>query len=253
MQNFLKPLFWHFYFLFSVALISTSAFTSSQTVQKITFTGGQPLHQYQPSIIVPVLTEAFKRNGIRFKAVHHPSPRSLLYSNNGSLDGELHRIYDFHQVSGGQYPNLIRIESEMLTVWLGIFATKAINFDTWEDLTEHTVAYARGRKNLEKILPQYLPADKILAANNDTHAFKMLSEGLVDIVVSESRLGDNLLESYSLFSNITKTKKVYPTRIYSYMHKKHQQLAQKIAATIEQMKQDGSYVKIVEAVNNTFK
>jgi len=37
------------------------------------------------------------------------------------------------------------------------------------------------------------------------------------------------------------------------MHKKHQQLAQKIAVTIEQMKQDGSYAKIVAAVNNTFK
>ncbi|MCJ8339094.1 MAG: transporter substrate-binding domain-containing protein [Pseudomonadales bacterium] len=249
MQNFLSFKPWYLSLLVFLAIASAS----NQTLAEITFTGGQPLHQYQPSIIVPILTEAFKRNGIKFKALHHPSLRSLLYSSTGFLDGELHRIYDFHKVSGGQYPDLIRIESKMLTVWLAVFATKKIKFETWADLKGHTVAYSRGRKNLEKTLPQYLPADKIIAANNDTHAFKMLSEGSVDLVISESRLGDDLLEAYSLFSNITKINKIYPTRIYSYMHKKHQQLAADIALTIEQMKEDGSYAKIVETVNITFK
>ena len=249
MQNYLSFKPWCFSLLVFLAISSAS----NQTLAEITFTGGQPLHQYQPSIIVPILTEAFKRNGIKFKAVHHPSLRSLLYSSTGVLDGELHRIYDFHQVSGDQYPDLIRIESKMLTVWLAVFATKKIKFETWADLKGHTVAYSRGRKNLEKTLPQYLPADKIIAANNDTHALRMLSEGSVDLVISESRLGDNLLDAYSLFSNITKINKIYPTRIYSYMHKKHQQLAAVIALTIEQMKEDGSYAKIVEAVNVTFK
>ncbi|EPJ54586.1 MAG: hypothetical protein OFPI_06380 [Osedax symbiont Rs2] len=243
----IKP--WYFY---SLILFSLSP-AYGQTIQEITFTGGQPLNQYQPSIIVPVLTEAFKRNKIRFKAVHNPSLRSLMYSSTGDLDGELHRVYDFHKVSGNKYPDLIRIESELLSIWLAVFSTKVIKFDTWDDLKDYTVAYSRGRKNLEKILPQYLSPENIVAANNDIHAFKILSEGLVDLVVSENRLGENLLAGQQQFVNIKKIYKLHPTRIYSYMHKKHQLLAHKIAATLEQMKQDGSFEKIVEAVNNAFK
>ena len=235
-------------------LIGLFSFTpvSSQAVEDITFTGGRPLNEYQPSIIVPILTEAFKRNGIRFKAVYHPSLRSLLYSSTGSLDGELHRVYDFHEVSGGNYPDLIRIESEMLTVWRGVFATKKIKFETWDDLKGYRVAYTRGRKSMEKILHQFLQTKQIIVSDSNIHAFEMLSDGLVDLVLAGSRVGDDLLESHRQFSNITKVKKVSPVRIYSYIHMKHQQLAAKIADTIEQMKKDGTYARIVEAVNKSF-
>jgi polar amino acid transport system substrate-binding protein len=223
---------------------------SSQAVEEITFTGGQPLNQYVPSIIIPVLTEAFKRNGIRFKAVHHPSLRSLVYSSTGALDGELHRVYGFPSASGGKYPDLIRIESELLTTWLAIYATKQITFDSWEDLKEHKVSYSLGKKVLDNILSQLLPKEQILVANSDTQAFKMLSGGLVNVVIAGSRTGVDLLEAHSQFSNIKKVKNVHPIRMYSYIHKKHKQLAVKIADTIEQMKKDGSYAKIVESVIN---
>jgi len=236
--------------LFFVILFTLTPL-SSQAIEEITFTASQPLHYHQPRIIVPILTEAFKRNGIRFKAVPYPSLRSLLYSNTGASDGELHRVYDFHNVSGDSYPDLIRIESEMLTIWQAVFATQEIKFETWNDLKGYRVAYTRGRKNMENILHQFLPKEQIVLANDDTHAFKMLASGLIDVVVSESELGDDLLEGRSQFSKIIKITKVHPVRIYSYIHKKHHQLAEKIATSIDEMKQDGSYAKIVGAVNNS--
>ena len=233
--------------LCSLCLVLLCSLTSlsSQAVEEITFTGGQPLNQYVPSIIVPILTEAFKRNGISFNAEHHPSLRSLLYSSTGALDGELHRVYGFHKVSGGKYPNLIRIESELLTTWLAIFATEKITFDSWEDLKEHTVSYSRGKKILDNILSQFLPKEQIVVANSDTQAFRMLSDGLVDLVIAGSRTGVDLLEVHSQFSHIKKVKNVHPIRMYSFIHKKHKHLAVTIANTIEQMKKDGSYAKIV--------
>jgi len=224
-----------------------------RALEEITFTGGQPLKQYSPSIIVPILTEAFKRNGIRFKAVHHPSLRSLAYSSTGRLDGELHRVYNFYHVSDGKYPDLIRIESKMLTIWFAVFSKEKLLFNTWDDLKEHKVSYSRGKKILNKILPQHIPKEQILVADDDAHAFKMLSDGLVDLVISGSRLGDHLLEIHPQFSSIKKVKKVIPVRMYSYIHNKHKHLANKIADTIEQMKKDGSYKQIVGAVNNSFK
>ncbi|MCJ8297317.1 MAG: transporter substrate-binding domain-containing protein [Pseudomonadales bacterium] len=238
---------------FLLVILSSLTSLSSQAVENVTFTSGQPLNQYVPSTIIPILTEAFKRNGIRFKAVHHPSLRSLLYSSTGNLDGELHRVYDFHKVSGGKYPDLIRIESELITTWLAIYSTKKIPFDNWKDLKEYKVSYSRGKKILDNLLPRFLPKEQIVVANNDTDAFKMLSDGLVDVVIAGSKTGVDLLEAHNQFSNITKVQNVHPIRMYSYIHKKHQQLAAKIADTLEQMKKDGSYAKIVGAVNNSSK
>jgi len=95
-------------------------------IDEIIFFGGEPLDRYQPSAIVPILKEAFKRNGIKFNAVYHPSLRSLVLSNSGATDGELHRVYDFHKASGDKYPNLIRIESQLLSGWTSAFSNKKI-------------------------------------------------------------------------------------------------------------------------------
>ena len=58
---------------------------------------------------------------------------------------------------------------------------------------------------------------------------------------------------HSEFSNITKVKNVHPIRMYSYIYKKHKQLAVKIADTLDSMKDDGSYAKIVASVINSSK
>ncbi|EPJ46358.1 MAG: hypothetical protein OFPI_34050 [Osedax symbiont Rs2] len=234
-----------------IAFLSSLIPLSSQAVEDITFSGDRPLNQYVPSVVVSILTEAFKRNGIRFKAVYHPSLRSLLYSSTGTLDGELHRVYDFHNISGHKYPNLIRIESKILTDWLAVFGTREMKFETWNDLSGYRIAYTRGRKNMQKIIEQFFPKEVIVICNNDTDAFKRLSDGQVDIVLASSRSGDYLLETHPVFKNITKLKKVSPVKIYSYIHKKHQRLAAKIANTIKEMKKDGSYASLVAAVSNS--
>ena len=91
----------------------------------------------------------------------------------------------------------------MLTFWRAVFATEDIKFETWDDLKGDKVAYSRGRKNVEKLLPQFLPKEQIVPANDDVHAFKMLSDGIVDVVVSESRLGDDLLQRRRDFFKIS--------------------------------------------------
>ncbi len=93
--------------LFSLVLLALSPI-QAQAVDEVHFVGGAPLDTYQPSVIVPILQEAFARNNINFKATHYPSARSLVMSNSGAADGELHRVYNFQEVSKGKYPNLIR-------------------------------------------------------------------------------------------------------------------------------------------------
>jgi len=224
-----------------------------QAGNKVVFTSGASSHAYQPRVIVPILSEAFKRNGIEFHDVYHPSLRSLALSNAGKLDGELHRVYDFHKVSMGKYPNLVRIESQLLSVWLAAFATKDITITNWESLKGYRVAFYRGRKDIELTLKNVLAPGLINRVNTDEQAFSMLAAGRVDIVVSDSLQGRILVDNHEKFTKIIEAAKIEEAKIYSYMHIKHQKIATEIAETLNGMKEDGSFSKILDQVNHSFR
>ena len=237
-------------FLFAMFFIVQTSMAG--TVKELTFSGGAPLNEYQPSVIVPILTEAFKRNGIRFNAEYRPSLRSLMMSNSGETDGELHRVYNFHKVSGGKYSNLIRIESKLLSVWLVAFASQKVEIETWNDLKGYKVGYYRGRKNVEKKLNTVLPPEQILTATTDEEAFRMLASGIIDIVISERLQGRKFIVGNPELSNIVEIASFDETKIYAYFHKKHKEIAPAIAKTIEEMKQDGTFSIIFDNINETF-
>jgi polar amino acid transport system substrate-binding protein len=236
-----------------IFIISTFFSSTANAIEEITFSGDSPLDDYQPQLIVPLLTEAFRRNGIRFNAKHYPGLRSLLMSNSGKTDGEMHRVYEFHKISGGNYPNLIRIESKLLSVWIAAFSTQDIKIHTWQDLKGYKVAYLRGRKAFKQQLDGVLPASQALTTVTDQQAFKMLAADRVDIVISESVQGGKIIANNPNFTNITEIGRLDEVKIYSYINSRHKELAPKIANTLEEMKLDGSFSDIVSKASENFK
>lgn len=221
----------------------------AETVTEVTFSGGAPFGQYQPRVIIPLLTEAFKRNGIRFKAKYYPSLRSLVMSNSGKTDGELHRVHSFHKITGGKYANLIRIESKLLSVWLVAFAAKAIKVEKWEDLKGYRVVYRRGRKNMEKQLANLLLPEQVNSVNTEIQAFMMVASDREDIVISELRLGRKLIASTPELSTIKEIARLDEKKIYAYIHKDLKTIALKIAKSLTEMKRDGTFLRIMAQVN----
>jgi len=217
----------------------------AKEVKLVSFTGGAPLDSYNPSITVPLLAEAFKRNGIKFYAEYQPSLRSLKLSNSGVFDGELHRVHNFHIVSKAKYPNLLRIESLLLSVWLAAFSTRPLKISSWKDLQGLKVAYYRGRKNITNNLDQVLMPNNIVRVQDDQHAFMLLATNRVDVVITTSIQGRKITENTAVFAKIIEIGKLEQSKIFAYMHHKHKLLAEKIAATIEQMKADGAFKRIV--------
>jgi len=236
-----------FIFCFHIVLFLFSA-SASFAQDEVLFVGGAPLDTYQPRVIVPLLKEAFKRNGIHFTAKNYPSTRALELSNSGEADGELHRVYDFHVVSKGRYPNLVRIDCQLMSVYRAVFSRDARRINDSEELKGYRVAYQRGRKAVLHDLGPILGEESLLPKNSDLTAFKMLAEGRVDYVVSESFEGQRMIASNPEFKRIKEVGRLKEARIYAYMHKKHTQLAKAIAATLEEMKRDGTYQKIVDNV-----
>ncbi|MCJ8312749.1 MAG: transporter substrate-binding domain-containing protein [Saccharospirillaceae bacterium] len=188
-----------------------------------------------------------------FDAVYYPSLRSLLLSNSGQTDGELHRIKNFHGVSDGKYPNLIRIDSEILTVWLGAFTLENKEKITeLDDIKTKKVAFYLGRKNVEQMLKQLMSPDQFFAVKSDEQALNMLLKGRVDIVIAEKRSVGNLIKNNTHFSDIELNYVVSETPIYSYMHKKHGAIITLVSDQIELMRADGRLKTITDNINESF-
>jgi len=231
-------------FVISLAL----GISSAQAVDEVTFSAGASLKEFQAQVIIPILIEAFKRNGVRFKAEHNPSLRSLQKSNSGAVDGELHRVRDFHKVSSGKYPNLIRIDSKILSVWMAAYAIKDIKISRWKDLKNYNVVYYLGRKNVKTALSTIMPPSQVKMVGNDLQAFKILAAKRTDIVISESINGQTIINSSGEFKDIKEIARLHEATIYAYIHKKHKSLGIQVAKTIEAMKKDQSFHRIVEKV-----
>jgi polar amino acid transport system substrate-binding protein len=223
---------------------------SARAADRIVFSGGAPLYTYQPATIVPLLKEAFRRNDREFDARFYPSQRSLRSSNSGETDGELHRIYDFHKVSGNKYPNLLRIESRLMSVYMAVFSTKDIKVKDINSLQGQTILYQSGRKNLEQMLRGLKTKNVIRTAGTDKKAFTLLARGRADIVISESFLGETIISAQPSLANIREVGRLNETPIYAYIHKKHRALGTDIASTLEAMKEDGSFKKITSSVRS---
>ena len=226
-----------FFFFISISLYS-------QNIGELHFTGGAPHETYQPSIIIPILTEAFRVNGIEFSSEYNPSLRSLILSNSGELDGELHRVSDFQEISDGKYPNLIRVDTHLMSIWQSFYTNiKGITVESFEDLEPYRVAYYRGRKNIQKLLEGVVPESQISQVSTDEQAFRMLNSGRIDIVISESRQGNSIINMYN-YKDISELVKIDEIRICTYLNKKHRLLVPLLNETLLEMKRNGTYDRI---------
>jgi len=231
----------------TIGMLAIFASSASFAVNSITFASGAPLSDYQARIIIPILTEAFKKNNIEFSAQQMPSLRALQVSNSGELDGELHRVSNFHEITNNQYNNLLRIDCKLLSVHLTVFAKEKFLINNNEEIQNYSIAYYRGRKDVDQLLSQQKVHKSIYRVNTDIQAFQMLAAGRVDLVISESYLGNRIIDSNTKFNNIKELKRLTKTDIYSYINKKHHELLPIINKTLEQMKAQGRFKEIIDA------
>ena len=220
----------------------------------VVFSVGLPATSYQVVITSALLSEAFRKNDVKFSLKSYPNIRSMKMANSGRSDGELTRVYDFHKVTGGKYPNLVRIDSQLMTVDISVFAKDAsLVVKDWSDLNGLKIVYRRGRKKLESQLENITNPVLIFPAKTDKTAFLMTAGDRADVVISEVILGEILKRQYPELTNLQMVGTLYKVGIYAYMHKKHTALSKQVGETLEAMKKDGSFGEITErAINKLY-
>ena len=216
-----------------------------QYSKAIRFSINQPENTYYYRFAKLEYTEAFARLGYGFELYALPSERGLLESNSGRMDGDAGRIR-FDSALAAAYPNLIRVTEEIASVPIGAYtANDAIHLNSWKDLTSRNlvIGYPRGLKITEKRLFDHVDEKYLSDVADIRQGLEMIRRGRIDVMVAvEAEFKDSGI----VLAGIVEVISAFP-----YLHKKHRELAPKLAIILKTMKKDGIYDRLVRQAKST--
>jgi polar amino acid transport system substrate-binding protein len=235
-------------FLF-LQLFSVSAVRADE-IEKIKFGSINKKNARLYKISDAVLTYAFDQLGVKFELRTFPPNRIPVEISKGKIDGDAHRIYDYNYEN--RYPDLIRVEEPIQIVTQSVFTKRTdIQVNGWKSLSDCKILYLSGIIAVENGLESArIPLENRLGVYDIDDAFKLLNIGRGDIVIVSPSTGQASLNKLGLSGKNIKmlSPPVITIELYPYMHKKHADLAVKLAARIKQMKLTGRYDDIVNAI-----
>jgi len=161
-----------------------------------------------------------------------PARRALEMSNDGQVDGELHRILGIDK----RWANLIRVPNRVNVLEATAF-TKSIDFTVagWSSLKPYSVGVRRGiqfsNTNTQGMSRQIV--------NTVQGLFEILQYDRIEVVVTSLINGLSELKEikHSSIKLLKPAIEIYP--LYHYLHKKHQDMVPKVNGVLEQMKKEG--------------
>jgi len=189
--------------------------------------------------VILIITEALHRLDRELIYTQYPLKRGNMLANEGTIDGLMGRDEKF----GTLYPNLIRVEEPMIFVKFSAFATDpTIQVAGWESLRGSTyrIEYRRGFEIAETHLAHLVDPENISLINDWTAGLKKLMGKRTDIFIELERTIMRELQTDAFKdSGIRNAGVLHEIPFYLYMHKKHQDLASKLAAVLKQMREEG--------------
>jgi polar amino acid transport system substrate-binding protein len=198
---------------------------------------------YDRKALELIAQEAFRRTGVEFRLVSNPSERSLHMANNGEIDGEGLRVAGL----GSQYPNLVQVPERFVGISFVAFSKDAtIKLDQgWDSLKPYRVAFITGWKMFEA---NAVGARSVTKVDKPEQMFKMLDGGRIDLALYTRSDGIALTRSMNLSSVAPISPSLKDVDMYLYLHRRHQDLAPRIAQSLRDMKTDGTYKKIMFSI-----
>ena len=200
------------------------------------------------AVVQEVGTIAFGKHNLKFTIKEFPKEKALSIANSGKVDGDAYRVFDLHQRTKGEYPNLIRVDEPYISIYYTAFVTdkhKHIEVFGWKNLSNYRVAGIKGNKTMEVRLKKFVPKNNRFLIETYAESFKMLLSDKIDVIVAKPSVGVNFLKKHN---NLHMIGKFESTDIYIYLHEKHEGLVSKIESEIRKMKNDGTLQKIEERV-----
>lgn len=213
---------------------------SAEVIIQLNITGEAPLNtDDQSGFMDELVTEAFRRMNVTLHTIRLPAERALKNGNNGLIDGEMSRIKGLEK----KYPNFIRVPEKLMDWEFVIFSYKPMMLDHgWSSLSQKSVAHINGWKILENNIPSTAEVTRTVDADA---LFDLLKNKRTDYVIYELWGGRYKVRKKAIKGIKIFDKALVIREMFVYLHKKHKDLVPKLAASLAEMKKDGSYQRLV--------
>ena len=160
------------------------------------------------------------------------------------VDGEPQRVVSHAEL----YPNTIRVEEPVITHrFLAVATNPTIHLDGWDSLkdTSYRVEYGIGGVTTQTNLERVVKADLLSAVPSREQGLKKLKAGRTDIFVEMDTRVLPLIETPEFKdAGIVTVGVMQSKEFYPQLHKKHSELAPKLAEVLRQMKAEGVYERL---------
>lgn len=220
----------------ALALLLPDASRAGQLMQI-----GVPESNTLASLAQAVLRQAYARLDIEFSPRVLPLRRALLMAENGELDGDLMRNASVLQGS----PALLKIRVPVaIAVYSAYRRGNCPARISLEELGQTRVAYFRGIRSIEMLLPEHA----LVAANNSSDALRHVQQGVTEYAVGMQQESDLLLASQSgqpgQASLCRVAEPVATQPLYHALHKRHAALQPRLEAVLAEMERQGEIARI---------
>lgn len=231
--------------LFALMFISVLACARPALSRTITFnTANDPPNSTDnhTGICDRIMTEAFRRMGIKLDIVDLPSERALLNANEGIEDGNFARVEGLERL----YPNLVRVSEDITTFEFVVFSRKAsFRPSGWNSLKPYNVGIITGWKILENNIADVKSLTRV---RDEKLLFTLLINDKADVIVYDRMQGKAVLKELGIKDIKALQPPLAVKGMYPYLHKRHADLVPKLEQTLRAMKKDGTFKKIVGEV-----
>lgn len=205
-------------------------------------------HTYGNRLVQLIYADIGRRLGLKIEVKTFPQQRRSVMANEGLIDGETARVHAY----GANFPNLVRVEEAVLDLSFALYTAQAnLHLSNLQDLTQHPRLLAEHRRGVlfcERQLKAVLPPERISDVNETVQGAKKLQAGRTDVYCDLEIAFNEVLDDPEFKSGPSLRKLLtlglLPT--YPYLHKKHSDLAPRMATVIRQMKAEGR----IEAYKN---
>lgn len=181
--------------------------------------------------------EAFRRAGVELRLVKLPAERGLISANAGIEDGDLVRIAGLEK----QYPNLVRVPEKLVDWEFVAFSKDASIPSNWAAIRQRPVGHIKGWKIFEQNL---VGAERVITANDPEQLFRLLELNRVEVALYMRWMGLALIKQQGLKGVRPLVPPLATREMFIYLHKRHANLAPRIAEALRAMKREGFYQRV---------
>lgn len=187
-----------------------------------------------------VIREACKRLGLEVQIIPVSSARSLSNAEQALDDGNFLRIQGVEK----NFPHLVRVPEKIIDVQFVAFSkNKRLKTHNWDSLKPYHVGYVRGWQIAEDKIKD---VKQITIVENRASLFKVLNSDRIELAFAELYGGYYEMHALGIKDIFIAQPPLATKEMFLYLNKRHEKLVPRLAATLKEMKLDGSYDAIFE-------